>query len=59
MLSSVEQAFVRRDERRAPLKMPAWEASVRIKQARSQKNVTGTIFVDIKIQRSNICKKEG
>ena len=27
MLSSVEQAFVGRDEIRAPLKTPAWEAS--------------------------------
>ena len=27
MLSSVEQVFVGRDERRAPLKMPSWEAS--------------------------------
>ena len=27
MLSSVEQAFVGRDEKRAPLKMPAWEAN--------------------------------
>ena len=26
MLSSVEQAFVGREEIRAPLKMPAWEA---------------------------------
>ena len=26
MLSLVEQAFVGRDEKRAPLKMPAWEA---------------------------------
>ena len=26
MLFSVEQAFVVRDERRAPLKAPAWEA---------------------------------
>ena len=26
MLSSVEQAFVGRDENRAPLKTPAWEA---------------------------------
>ena len=26
MLSSVEQAFAGRDEKRAPLKMPAWEA---------------------------------
>ena len=28
MLFSVEQAFVGRDEKRAPLKTPAWEASV-------------------------------
>ena len=27
MLFSVEQAFVGRDEKRAPLKTPAWEAS--------------------------------
>ena len=27
MLSSVEQAFVGRDEKRAPIKTPAWEAS--------------------------------
>ena len=28
MLSSVEQAFVRREEKRAPLKTPAWEAKI-------------------------------
>ena len=28
MLSLVEQAFVGRDEKRAPLKTPAWEAMV-------------------------------
>ena len=28
MLFSVEQAFVGRDEKRAPLKTPAWEATV-------------------------------
>ena len=28
MLYSVEQAFVGRDERRAPPKMPAWEATL-------------------------------
>ena len=28
MLSSVEQAFVGRDEKRASLKTPAWEATV-------------------------------
>ena len=27
MLSSVEQAFVERDKKRAPLKTPAWEDS--------------------------------
>ena len=30
MLFSVEQALVGRDEKRAPLKTPAWEASVLI-----------------------------
>ena len=29
MLFSVEQAFVGREEIRAPLKTPAWEASVK------------------------------
>ena len=29
MLSSVEQAFVGRDEKRAPLNMPAWEATIK------------------------------
>ena len=29
MLSSVEQAFVGRDEKRAPLKTPAWEATTK------------------------------
>ena len=28
MLSSVEQAFVGRDEKQAPLKTPAWEARI-------------------------------
>ena len=28
MLFSVEQVFVGRDEKRAPLNMPAWEAKV-------------------------------
>ena len=32
MLSSVEQAFVEREEIRAPLKMPAWEANVKMVQ---------------------------
>ena len=27
MLSSIEQAFVGRDEKRAPLKTPAWKAT--------------------------------
>ena len=41
MLSSVEQAFVGRDERRVPLKTPAWEAS---KFATLWKNGLGTFF---------------
>ena len=28
MLSSVEQAFVGRDKKQAPLKVPPWEATV-------------------------------
>ena len=28
MLFTVEQAFVGRDEKRAPIKMPAWEAKL-------------------------------
>ena len=32
MLFSAEQAFVGRDEKRAPLKTPAWEASIDLKQ---------------------------
>ena len=32
MLSSVEQAFVGRDEKRAPLKRPAWEARLPVDQ---------------------------
>ena len=30
MLFSVEQAFVGRDEKRAPLKTPAWEATPKV-----------------------------
>ena len=37
MLSSVEQAFVGRDEIRAPLKMPAWEAIVNSVKSRNIK----------------------
>ena len=42
MLSSVEQAFVGRDERRAPLKTPAWEAS---KFATLYENGLGSFFL--------------
>ena len=38
MLFSVEQAFVGRDEKRAPLKTPAWEAC-------SFSDDEGTVFV--------------
>ena len=34
MLSSVEQAFVGRDEKQAPLKTPAWEAREHITNAK-------------------------
>ena len=33
MLFSVEQAFVGRDEKRTPLKTPAWEATSKYAQA--------------------------
>ena len=35
MLFSVEQAFVGRDEKRAPLKTPAWEAKAMFAQVLS------------------------
>ena len=38
MLSLVEQAFVGRDEKRAPLKTPAWEAKA--KGEASEHNLT-------------------
>ena len=34
MFFSVEEAFVGRDEKRAPLKTPAWEASSNLKRDR-------------------------
>ena len=36
MLFSVEQAFVGRDEKRAPLKTPAWEANKEFEDASVQ-----------------------
>ena len=36
MLFPAEQAFVGRDEKRAPLKMPAWEATLRSKELNLQ-----------------------
>ena len=39
MLSSVEQAFVGRDEKRAPLKTLAWEATLRPEQMRADASV--------------------
>ena len=35
MLSLVEQTFVERDEKRAPLKMPAWEATCTTDETKS------------------------
>ena len=43
MLSSVEQAFVERDGKRAPLKTPAWEASLHSK--RDENNCSKSSFV--------------
>ena len=43
MLSSVEQAFVGRDEKRTPLKTPAWEASLQFK--RGKNNCSKSSFV--------------
>ena len=40
MLSSVEQAFLGRDEKRAPLKTPAWEASLRLAEANFLRGTT-------------------
>ena len=39
MLFLVEQAFVGRDEKRAPLKTPAWEATLRPEQMRTDASV--------------------
>ena len=41
MLSSVEQAFVGRDEKRAPLKTPAWEARVPHSRSHLEVNAGG------------------
>ena len=41
MLFSVEQAFVGRDERRAPLKTPAWEAKQLLSIIRCQGGTLG------------------
>ena len=49
MLFSVEQAFVGRDEKRAPLKMPAWEA---ISTPKEQK--PGDLRKNLEIYRANV-----
>ena len=49
MLFSVEQAFVGRDEKRAPLKMPAWEA---ISTPKEQKR--GDLRKNLEIYRANV-----
>ena len=40
MLSSVEQAFVGREEIRAPLKMPAWEAKEKAESGKSKGGIS-------------------
>ena len=44
MLSSVEKAFVGRDEKRAPLKTPAWEAITSGEAARNTNRLVPTPF---------------
>ena len=50
MLFSLEQAFVGRDEKRAPLKMPAWEA---ISTPKEQK--PGDLRKHLEIYRAKCC----
>ena len=47
MLFSVEQAFVGRDERRAPLKTPVWEARTEPAQENSRYFAT-TLLVSLR-----------
>ena len=41
MLFPAEQAFVGRDEKRAPLKTPAWEASLDLSESVSKTKIDG------------------
>ena len=50
MLSSVEQAFVGRDEKRAPLKTPAWEATLRVDACFFKKGEKISVFKNIRIR---------
>ena len=56
MLSSIEQAFVGRDEKRAPLEMPAWEA--KFKPARPHVRYFGgwSRFILIQVSVSTLTK---
>ena len=61
MLFSVEQAFVGREEIRAPLKTPAWEASIKTTGDKISKhleviiisNTSKSVSSDIQTLRSN------
>ena len=55
MLSSVEQAFVGRDEKRSPLKTPAWEAT-ETPDTQAKKNLKH--FAGSRIIRKNAGSRE-
>ena len=56
MLFSVEQAFVGRDEKRAPLKMPAWEA--RVNRAVTTSLGQGFVAVNMSMTSSYFHRKQ-
>ena len=53
MLFSVEQAFVVRDERRAPVKTPAWEA----RSTRVLSKIEPSAFITKLLARRKVSKK--
>ena len=55
MLFSVEQAFVGRDEKRAPLKTPAWEATYEAKELIQLAWLGGTQASKGEVEGGEIC----
>ena len=49
MLFSVEQAFVERDEKRASIKTPAWEAMIRWKGRKKCVRIALSLRLPVKI----------